>query len=45
VGFLVIDAVLAVGVVGGLAAYRTRSIYPALVAITVANVVALAAVA
>jgi membrane protease YdiL (CAAX protease family) len=44
VGFLVIDAVLAVGVVGGLAAYRTRSILPALVAITVANVVVLAAV-
>ena len=45
VGFLVIDAVLAVGIVGGLAAYRTRSISPALVAITVANVVVLAAVA
>lgn len=45
VGFLVIDAVLAVGVVGGLAAYRTGSIYPALIAITVANVVVLAAVA
>lgn len=41
-GFLVVDAVLAVGVIGGLAAYRTRSI---LVAITVANVVVLAAVA
>lgn len=45
VGFLVIDAVLAVGVIGGFAAYRTGSIYPALVAITVANVVVLAAVA
>jgi membrane protease YdiL (CAAX protease family) len=45
VGFLVIDAVLAVGVVGGLAAYRTRSIYPCIVAITVANVVVLAGVA
>ena len=44
-GFLVIDAILAVGVIGGLAAYRTRSIFPALVAITVANVVVLAAVA
>lgn len=43
--FLLVDAVLAVGVVGGLAAYRTRSIHPALVAITVANVVVLAAVA
>lgn len=45
VGFLVIDAVVAVGIVGGLAAYRTRSIHPALIAITVANVVVLAAVA
>ncbi len=45
VGFLLIDAVLAVGVVGGIAAYRTRSIWPALVAITVANVAVLAAVA
>lgn len=44
VGFLVLDVVLAVGVVGGVAAYRTRSIYPGLVAITVANVVVLAAV-
>jgi hypothetical protein len=41
----VIDAVLAVGVVGGLAAHRTRSILPALVAVTVANVVVFAAVA
>lgn len=45
VGFLLVDVVLAVGIVGGLAAYRTRSILPALVAITVANVVVLAAVA
>jgi membrane protease YdiL (CAAX protease family) len=45
VGFLLVDAVLAVGIVGGLAAYRTQSIFPALVAITVANVVVLAAVA
>jgi membrane protease YdiL (CAAX protease family) len=44
-GFLVIDAALAVGVVGGLAAHRTGSIHPALIAITVANVVVLAAVA
>ncbi len=45
VGFLLIDAVVAVGIVGGLVAYRTRSILPALVAITVANVVVLAPVA
>ncbi len=45
IGFLVIDAVLAVGVVGGLAAWRTGSILPVLIAITVANVVVLAAVA
>jgi membrane protease YdiL (CAAX protease family) len=45
VGFLVIDAVLAVGVVGGLAAYRTRSVLPSLIAVTVANVAVLAAVA
>jgi membrane protease YdiL (CAAX protease family) len=38
-------AAVAVGLVGGLAAYRTRSIHPALIAITVANVVVLAAVA
>ncbi len=44
-GFLLIDAVLAVGVVGGVAAYRTRSIHPGLVAVTVANVAVLAAVA
>lgn len=44
VGFLVIDAVLAVGVVGGLAAYRTRSIFPTLVAVTVANVAVLGVV-
>jgi membrane protease YdiL (CAAX protease family) len=45
VGFVAIDALIAVGVVGGLAAYRTRSVYPSIVAITVANVVVLAAVA
>lgn len=44
VGFLAIDAVLAVGVVGGVAAYQSRSIYPTLVAVTVANVAVLAAV-
>ena len=44
VGFLVVDAVLAVGIVGGLAAYRTCSIWPGLIAITVANVAVIAAV-
>lgn len=44
-GFLIVDAVLAVGVVGGLAAYTTRSISPSLLAVTVANVAVLAAVA
>jgi membrane protease YdiL (CAAX protease family) len=43
--FLLLDAVVAVGMIGGLAAHRTGSILPPLVAVTVANVAVLAAVA
>ncbi len=43
-GFLVVDSIVAVGIVGGAAAWRTRSIVSGLIALTVANAVVVASV-
>jgi membrane protease YdiL (CAAX protease family) len=43
-GFLFLDAIVAVGVVGGAAAWFSRSILPGLIALTVANAVVVASV-
>ena len=44
IGFLFVDAIVAVGIIGGAAAWFTRSIVPGLIALTVANAVVVAGV-